>query len=314
MNGVRAVLNNRRLKRWFIAVCVMVLAWLLSSLVAVYVMTRRPRRLFAEPAPRVAWGHLESLRLTTRDGEELGAWLAEGDPEAPCVLYFHGIRGSRRNCLDRAAIAARDGNAVMLVSLRAHGDSTGEFNDIGLSARHDVVAAVEYLERRRPGRPVIILGTSMGAAAAVYATRELNTRVSGYVFESLYKDIHTAVWNRTEVTLPPIVSTVAYLGLSVTAPLVLHDLDAMAPVEAIDGVPRDVPVLILAGGRDRRAHPSESRAVFERVRSHAKFTIFDTADHVRLLETDPGRYRDELLGFLRAIRARRSREASIIGR
>jgi len=32
-----------------------------------------------------------------------------------------------------------------MISLRAHGDSTGDFNDVGYSARHDVVVAVEFL-------------------------------------------------------------------------------------------------------------------------------------------------------------------------
>lgn len=301
MSRVRTLLSNPRSRRWARLAGIMVLAWLLMSWLAVYVMTRRPRKPFDEPAPKLSWGRLESLRLKTRDGEELGAWLAEPDSNAPCVLLLHGIRGSRRNCLDRAAIAASQGHAVMLVSLRAHGDSTGEFNDIGFGARHDVIAAVEYLERRRPGRPVIIHGSSMGAAASVFASRELGARVSGYILESPYQDIRTAVWNRTESALPPIVAPLAYLGLALTAPSILHDLEAMSPLRAIDGIPAETPVLIVAGGRDRRARVSEAQALFERVRSHGKLTIFETADHVRFLDTEPDRFRSELAEFLRSV-------------
>ena len=54
------------------------------------------------------------------------------------------------NSLKRAELAL-SGYPILMISLRAHGDSTGEFNDIGYGA-HDVVAAVEFLERRHPGR------------------------------------------------------------------------------------------------------------------------------------------------------------------
>ena len=84
----------------------------------------------------------------TRDGQDLGAWLVPGTDDGPSVLLLHGNGGSRANCLDRAAILAGQGCTVLLVSLRAHGDSTGDFNDIGYSARHDIIAAIDFLEGR----------------------------------------------------------------------------------------------------------------------------------------------------------------------
>ena len=65
-----------------------------------------------------------------------------------------------------------------------------------------------------------------------------------------------------------------------------------------------VPVLILAGGRDRRARPDEARAIHDRVRSHARLSVFEGADHLKLLDDEPGRYRRELLGFVRSVASR----------
>ena len=62
---------------------------------------------------------------------------------------------------------------MLLITLRAHGDSTGALNDIGFGARHDVVAAIDFLERCRPGRPIVVHGASLGAAAALFASAEL---------------------------------------------------------------------------------------------------------------------------------------------
>jgi pimeloyl-ACP methyl ester carboxylesterase len=275
--------------------------WLTVSWAVAFQLTRRAHPRFAEPVPAVAWGEFEPHRIKTRDGQDLGAWLHRGADDAPSVLLLHGNRGSRGGCLDRAAILAEGGCTVLLVSLRAHGDSTGEFNDIGYSARHDVVAAVDFLERRRPDKPVVILGSSMGAAAAVFASRDLAGRVRGYVLECPYKDLRTAVWNRTENALTPLFNWVAYQGLVLASTVVLPDLERISPVAAIEGIPADVPVLVMAGGRDRKARPHEARAIHDRVRSHSRLSVFTQADHARLHVSEPERYRREVLDFVRSV-------------
>jgi pimeloyl-ACP methyl ester carboxylesterase len=224
--------------------------WLGLSLLVVYVLTRRPHARFAEPAPMVTWGILEAHQLHTRDGETLGAWFYRGPGNGPAVVILHGHRGCRRDGLAAAAFYAGQGCAVLLVSLRAHGDSTGEVNDIGYSARRDVVAAVEFLERERPGRPVVLNGTSMGAAAAIFAAAELGERVRGYVLESPYRDLHQAVRNRTTHYLPPLLDRVAYAGVALVGPLVLPEADRIAPIEHVAGIPITVPVLFLGGAQD----------------------------------------------------------------
>ena len=190
------------------------------------------------------------------------------------------------------------GCTVLMISVRAHGDSTGDFNDVGFGARLDIVAGVEFLERLRPGRPIVVQGTSMGAAAATFAAGELGGRVRGYILESPYRDLRTAVWNRVENALPPVLDAIAYRGLMTVAPVVLPHLDRIAPAQAIGGIPTDVPVLILAGDRDRNARTEEARALFERVRSHADLHIFPGADHLRMKEVDPGRYRRTVFGLI----------------
>jgi alpha/beta superfamily hydrolase len=67
---------------------------------------------------------------------------------------------------------------VLAISLHAHGDSTGEINDVGWSARHDVTAAVAFLQRECPKQPVYIVGGSLGAAAAIFAAGELVGRLA----------------------------------------------------------------------------------------------------------------------------------------
>jgi hypothetical protein len=103
--GVRTS-RRRWLRRSVIFVIVAIGLWLLASLTAVYWLTRRPHPVFAEPPPDVPWGQAQAIRLTTGDGEELGAWFFPGRHDQPLVLLLHGNRGCRRDCLPQAKILA----------------------------------------------------------------------------------------------------------------------------------------------------------------------------------------------------------------
>lgn len=288
----------KRWKRLLIWSVILVALWLGSSLVVAYMATRRGHPPFAESPPPLSWGRAESLRLTTSDGEELGAWFIPGRPDRPVVLLLHGHHGCRGNCLRQAEIFASAGCPTMLVSQRAHGDSSGDYNDVGYGSRRDVPAAVEWLEKNHAGRAIVIYGQSMGAASAVFAADQLGTRVRGYILESPYKDLRTAVWNRTAPL--PVFGVAAYWGLLAVSPLVLPDLDKMSPRDAAAHIPRTVPVLILAGTRDHLALPEEASAVHERVADHSQLIMIN-GTHGRLQDDDPSAYRDALVGFVEKI-------------
>ena len=194
-----------------------------------------------------------------------------------------------------------------MISLRAHGDSTGDFNDIGYSARHDVVAAVEFLEQKNPGRAIVVMGVSLGSAAAIFASRELGRRVHGYILESPYQDLKTAVWNRTETYLPPILAPLGYAGLRLVGPFFLPHFEEVSPLQSIDGIPPDVPVLILAGEADPLARPAEARALLERVAGHGRLRLFPGADHNNLFASTSDDYKEIFLDFCASLKERSPR-------
>lgn len=295
--------GRRRSVRVAILLGALLAAWLLGSSLIAYRLTRRPRAWFPEPAPVVSWGPIEGVRLTTHDGQEIGGWFVDRATDAPSVVVLHGNKGSRRNSIARGEFLASAGCAVLMISLRSHGDSTGDFNDFGLGARHDVVSAVEFLERRRPGRPIVVLGTSLGSAAAAFASDLLGDRVAGYILESPYADLKTAVWNRTDTYLPPVLSWIAYAGLRLTGPVFLPELDRIAPCQAAGAIPSRVPVLVIAGAVDTLARPEEARALHARVADHGRLVFFPKAGHNNLFASDPGHYREVVLDFCEALRA-----------
>lgn len=252
-----------------------------------------------EPVPPTLAGQVEELRLATGDGEEVGAWfLPATRDEAPSVVELHGKGGTRAVRLGAADVVRERGAAVLLLTLRAHGDSSGEREDFGWSARHDVVAAVDWLRSRRPGRRVLVHGASLGAAAAVFAARELGARVDGYALECLYADLDTAARERCALYLPPVLDDVAWAGLHLVAGVAWPESRRIAPIEAITDIPSHARLLLLAGGEDRHVSRAETDAIFARVAQRAHLVVIANAAHDRLQSADPLLYRAALLDWL----------------
>ena len=284
--------TGRRILRVLLVLAVVsVLLWLGTSYGVAYRLTRRPCPRHDEPVPDLTWAKVESFRLATEDGEELGAWFLPGRPDQPLVVLLPGNGCDRSSGLGQAESLVGDGRSVLLLSLRAHGDSTGEVNDFGFSARHDVTAAVAWAESNHPRWPIVVWGRSLGSAAALFAAGGLGRRVSAYVLECPYRDLRTAVRNRVRLRLPPLADDVAYLGLMTAAPLVLADVDRISPLQAAGEVPEGTPVLILAGGKDRRARPEEAEAIRERIGAGAELVVIEDGDHLELEGADPERVR-----------------------
>jgi uncharacterized protein len=293
---------RRRLKFLAIVAAAALVVWLAASALVAWRLTRRSRDSFAEPPPVIAGAAAESPRLKTCDNEQIGAWFVRGDPGKPCVLLLHGNGQSRAEMLPQMRWLAEERFSVLAISLRAHGDSSGTVNDIGWSAQHDVVAAVEFLRRERPNRPIVIVGRSLGAAAAIFAAAELGGSVAGYFFEQPYKDLKSAVRNRLQNNLPPVLDWIAYGGLRLWAPAFLPvDPDRISPYDSIRAIPQDVPVVIITGSADRHAHLDDVKALADRVKSGAKLIVFEGATHEPLDRKDPKLYRSSLMDLLTGI-------------
>lgn len=266
---------RRHGSRALIALVLLGLAWLASGLGAAALLTTRHGLPADEPAPP----GFESVRLSTSDGLAIGAWLRPVAEPRAAVVMVHGNGSSRSALADEARALSEHGLTVMPVTLRAHGDSDGWRNDIGWSARLDVVAAVDYLRALTPETPVFVHGKSLGAAAAIFAAPELGDRVAGYVLVAPYSDLDLAVERRVDRYLPPGMSTLAYGALWVGGRALLPDADSIAPVQAAARFPPNARALIVAGGADASAPPSAARAIARAMPGGARVVVLEGEGH-----------------------------------
>lgn len=124
--------------------------------------------------PVRALPRVETVDFPVKDGVILrGTHFSPPRPEG-VILLLHGLGANRVHYYPIAYELARKGFAVLVPSLRAHGDSGGEYN-LQLMV-DDVLSCLDFLETR-PERPILLLGGSTGGMVG-YIAASIDQRIS----------------------------------------------------------------------------------------------------------------------------------------
>jgi len=120
----------------------------------------------------LAW---RDITVTTADGIRLNAWFLpakQGVPVKGTVLHLHGNGGNMAWHLGGSGWLPEQGYQVLLLDYRGYGKSEGEPS---LPAIYqDIDAAFDWLNQSPDvqGRPLVVLGQSIGGALAVHYLAE----------------------------------------------------------------------------------------------------------------------------------------------
>ena len=109
---------------------------------------------------------IETLRLSSSDGETLVAWYAPpARDDLPLILYYHGNSGVLADRAARFRRLVASGYGLLAVSYRGYGGSTGTPTQDGILL--DAEAAYKEAVRRGfSGRRLLIMGESLGTGVA----------------------------------------------------------------------------------------------------------------------------------------------------
>ncbi|MDT8340128.1 MAG: alpha/beta fold hydrolase [Longimicrobiales bacterium] len=121
-----------------------------------------------------------------------GWWIEGGDPAGPVVLLAHGWGANGAALLPLAQAAAPVSAAVALWDVRGHGRSDRAARVSIRQFRDDALRAVQAAGTRLPGRPLLLVGHSMGGAAGILAARE-GAPLAGLVLIATPWDVFGAI-------------------------------------------------------------------------------------------------------------------------
>ncbi|MCO5165366.1 MAG: alpha/beta fold hydrolase [Planctomycetes bacterium] len=230
----------------------------------------------------------ETLTARAADGTRLELWRVPRPGARAVAVLAHGHGGSKASLLGVARELHGLGVEALLVDLRGAGGSEGDRTSVGVHEALDVEAAVALARRLAPGRPLLLHGTSMGAAAALRAVHLHGLEPDLLLLEAPFDRLTTTVGHRFRAMGLP-----AWPG----ARLLLFwggvqlgfDATAHAPVEYAASVA--CPALVLGGADDPWVRPDELRAVAAAMRGPTEVVVLEGLGHESLLDRRPEAWR-----------------------
>ena len=148
--------------------------WLANPHVQSLLATTRVRRAFIDSAALNAASRWVMLDCGD-DVRLLASHAVQGDarPDTPLVIMIHGWEGSSESAylVSAATVLYGEGAEVVRLNLRDHGDTHHLNEDLFHSCRLDeAVGAVRAIAALNPGRPLYLVGWSLGGNFAVRIT------------------------------------------------------------------------------------------------------------------------------------------------
>lgn len=214
-----------------------------------------------------------------------------------CALLMHGVRADRRVMAGRAGFLRESGLTSLTVDLQAHGETPGEMITFGHREAADARNGVAYLRARQGCRSVVVIGQSLGGAAALLG--EGPVAADAFVLESVYPTIEDAVANRLAMrfgSLGRLAAPLLYFQIPLRAGV---GRDALRPLDAVRKL--RVPVLVAGGAKDLQTPPDETRRLFDAAPGKKVLWLVEGAGHEDLYAFDPAQYRAKLGEFLQLV-------------
>ncbi len=170
--------------------------------------------------------------LDTPDGCLLHGWYFEAS-EGPVVLFCHGNAGNISHRLDFIKVLNSMALNVFIFDYRGYGKSTGKPSEKGLYI--DALCAYDYLVEKENKKPeeIILLGRSLGAAAAIEIAGKRKVRLliseSGFL-STRHMAGHMGIYRLISPFVPANFNNLEKIKNISVPKLIIHgDADEMIP-------------------------------------------------------------------------------------
>lgn len=228
-----------------------------------------PARRAVDPALAARYGRL----VFDGHGVKLEGWKLPARGEARgTIVYLHGVADNRASSLGAARLTER-GFDVVAYDSRAHGNSGGDACTYGFYEKQDLRRVIDVIDRG----PVVVIGSSLGAAVALQAAAE-DDRIRGVVAAESFSDLRTIALERAPGILTKRAIEKAF---TIAEAQGRFSVDQVSPVRAASHI--KVPVLLLHGALDRETSPAHSKRIFDALAGEKRLTVVPGAGHNQAL-------------------------------
>ncbi|HMG67799.1 MAG TPA: alpha/beta hydrolase [Chitinophagaceae bacterium] len=237
----------------------------------------------------------ETVHLVTKNHLSLEGWYVPADTAKGTVILIHGLGENKSMLLKEGYEFLYLGFNVLLLDLRAHGNSGGNVTTLGFFESEDVKLAYEYILKRGE-RNIILYGISLGATVITKAIHDYDLSPSRVILELPFKTVEKLFAKRGKMLGFPQepFGTLITFWASIERGFNGFDQNTSKFVQKIK-----CPVLLQYGALDKIVSFSDTESIFKDIASsNKKLVRYENAGHDFLLEKDPKKWRTEINEFL----------------
>ena len=248
--------------------------------------------------PRDAGLEFETLTFAGAHGLTLEAWRVRRTESRGVVVLFHGYSTGKDTLLGAAKEFHALGWETLLVDFHGSGGSAGSETSVGWHEAADVAAAFAAAKKSAAGRPVILYGVSMGAAAVLRAIHALGVQPEAVVLECPFARLLSTAANRFHtMRLPafPLAHLLVFWGGAQQG----YNGFAHNPADYARSV--RCPALVLHGAADARVSVAQLQRVADSLAGPKRVQIFPGVGHQSYVAARPDEWRAAVGGFLNGL-------------
>lgn len=242
----------------------------------------------------------EEINYKSFDGYNINGYIIRTDSsrQKGTIIILHGIRAYKEQFFGTCKMLADNGYNSVIIDLRAHGKSEGEYCTFGYSEKYDVKNLIDLLESRDDlSDNYGIWGNSLGGAIALQ-TMAIDERIKFGIIGSTFSDLETIVQDYAEDTFGFRIPVLVDYFLWESEIMADFDCDEVKPSESAKLIKQ--PVLIVHGDKDERISIDYGRMNYLNIASEEKeFYTVKGAGHLNLWEVGGDDYKNKIFEFLR---------------
>ena len=263
---------------------------------------------FKKMEPVAQWAEnvqKEDVFIHSHDGLKLHAYYIPANVSSPgkVVILHHGFTSKAMDNVSHAKFFHDEGYEVLLLDLRAHGQSEGEYVGFGILDRFDTRSWVRYAQKRFGKDVKIVLhGTSMGGATVLMAlgVEEIQDSVSAVIADCAYTspaDIFAHVMKKNYHV--PLTGPIIEANGLYTKKVAGYKFDDYSTLDALKE--NKVPVLFIHGKEDKFVPTWMSEKNYEACTAKKQLLLVENAGHGSSIFENTALYEETEREFLKDI-------------
>lgn len=238
----------------------------------------------------------QKLDFITTDNIQLKTHLIKAKNPKATIILLHGIANNKESFYNLAKKYVKLDINVVLIDLRAHGQSEGVYCTFGYYEKYDIIQLIDKLDSLKIQKPYGIFGTSLGGAIALQ-TLEIEKRLEFGIIESTFDRLENVILEYSEDIFQFKSKYLVNMILTKSGDIANFNPFEVNPSESCKSI--DVPMFIAHGDIDSKIPIKFNQINYQNLHTKQKrFITVKDANHLDLPNVGGEKYWNLIVKFL----------------